>query len=366
MSPRVYRQLFWIGLFLLVALALALVQGILVPFVVGFAMAYLLAPAVSRLERWGVRRTLASLLILTLFLLGLSLILVILVPLIQGQIFQLVASIPSLVRSVQDQLSQLILLLQEHLPAEDVARVRDMLGAKIAEALTWLALLLQGVITSSLAILNIVSLVVVTPIVTFFLLRDWEKMVALVDSYLPRPSLETVRGQARLVSDTLVGFFHGQALICLILSIYYAAALSLAGLHSGLALGVLIGVLAIIPFLGVATGFILAVSLAASQYGTWTMILTVCGIFAAGQLAEANILTPKLLGDRVHLHPVWVIFALFAGGALFGFVGVLIAVPAAAVIGVLARFALTRYRASSLYSGPPPETEPAANVTRIR
>jgi predicted PurR-regulated permease PerM len=257
-------------------------------------------------------------------------------------------------------------LLQERLPAEDVTRLRDMIGAKLAEALTWLALLLQSIITSSLAILNIVSLVVVTPIVTFFLLRDWEKMVAMIDSYLPRQSLETVRGQARLVSDTLVGFVHGQALICIILAVYYAAALSLAGLHSALALGVLIGVLAIIPILGVATGFILALSLAASQYGTGTAVLTVCAIFAVGQLTEANILTPKLLGDRVHLHPVWVIFALFAGGALFGFIGVLLAVPAAAVIGVLARFALARYRASSLYHGAPPGTETPANVTRIR
>ena len=174
-------------------------------------------------------------------------------------------------------------------------------------------------------------------------------MVARVDSWLPRQSLETVRGQARLVGDTLVGFVHGQALICLILAIYYGIALSLAGLASGLALGLLIGVLAIIPMLGVATGFILAIGLAASQYGTWTAILTVGGIFVIGQLAEANFLTPKLLGDRVHLHPVWVIFALFAGGTLYGFVGVLVAVPVAAVIGVIARFALSRYRRSSLY-----------------
>ena len=370
MSPRVIRSLFWIGVSFYAVLVLGLVKDVLMPFVVGFAIAYVLAPAVARLERWGIRRTVGSLLVLILFLFGLSLILVILVPLIQGQIFQLIASVPSLVRSLQDQLNQLILLLQEHLPAEDVARVRDMLGAKLAEALNWLAGLLQSVITSSLAILNIVSLVVVTPIVTFFLLRDWERMVAVVDSHLPRASLDTVRGQARLVSDTLVGFFHGQALICLILGVYYAIALSLAGLPSALALGVLIGVLAIIPFLGVATGFVLALSLAASQYGTWTAILTVCGIFAAGELFSANILTPKLLGDRVHLHPVWVIFALFAGGALFGFLGVLLAVPVAAVIGVLARFGLARYRMSVLYNGPPDgpsaDTEPAANVARLR
>src|SRR5262249_11331541 len=159
------------------------------------------------------------------------------------QIVQLIARVPTFVRALQDQLGQLILLLQQHLPAEDVAKVRDLLGAKLAEAVTWLASLLQGMITSSLALLNILSLVVLTPIVTFFLLRDWEEMVALVDSHLPRQSLETVRGQARLVSDTLVGFIHGQGLICLILAVYYGVALTLAGLASGIALGVLIGVL---------------------------------------------------------------------------------------------------------------------------
>jgi predicted PurR-regulated permease PerM len=376
MSTRAYRLLFWLGLVLLVIVALGLVQPILMPFATGFAIAYVLAPLVTRIEARGVRRSLASLCVLTLFLLGLASILLILVPLIQGQIVQLITRVPNLVRALQDQLGQLILLLQEHLPAEDVSKVRDVLSAKLAEAMTWLAGLVQGMITSSLAILNILSLVVVTPIVTFFLLRDWDKMVVQIDSYLPRQSLETVRGQARLVSDTLVGFVHGQALICLILAIYYSVALTLAGLASGIALGLLIGILGIIPLLGVTTGFILAIGLAASQFGTFSAIVTVCGIFVVGQLAEANILTPKLLGDRVHLHPVWVIFALFAGGTLYGFVGVLVAVPAAAVIGVLARFALSSYRRSSLYDAHQSEnegtgegngeSETVANLTRIR
>jgi predicted PurR-regulated permease PerM len=370
-SARAYRLLFWLGLLVLVLIVLGLVQSILMPFATGFAIAYVLAPVVARIERWGVRRSLASLSVIILFVFGLALLLVILVPLIQGQVVQLIARVPNLVRELQDQLGRLILLLQEHLPAEDVSKVRDLLGAKLAEAMTWLAGLVQGMITSSLAILNIVSLVVVTPIVSFFLLRDWERMVAHIDANLPRQSLETVRGQARLVSDTLVGFIHGQALICMILAIYYGIALTLAGLASGLALGLLIGVLAIIPMLGVTTGFILGVGLAASQYGTWTEILVVCGIFAVGQLAEANFLTPKLLGDRIHLHPVWVIFALFAGGTLYGFVGVLVAVPAAAVIGVLARFALSVYRGSSLYDArdnegdAAAETETVTNLTRI-
>lgn len=366
MSTRAFRLGFWFGLLLLVVIALGLVQSILLPFAVGFAFAYVLAPTVSWLEQRRVRRSLASLLVLVLALLAIALILVILVPLIQGQIVQMISRVPTFVRSLQDQLGQLILLLQEHLPADDVNKVRDLLSGKLAEAMTWLAGLLQGMITSSLAILNIVSLVVVTPIVAYFLLRDWEKMVAGADSLLPRQSVDTVRGQARLVSDTLVGFVHGQLIVCVVLAVYYGIALSLVGLASGLALGLLIGVLAIIPILGVTTGFLICVSLAASQFGTWSSVFAVCAIFAVGQLAEANVLAPKLIGDRVHLHPVWVIFALFAGGTLYGFVGVLIAVPAAAVIGVLARFALARYRASSLYDATRAEPEPPANVTRLR
>jgi predicted PurR-regulated permease PerM len=375
MNARAYRLLFWLGLFVGLIVALGLVQGILMPFATGFALAYVLAPGVARLERWGISRSLASLAVLVLFLLAVGLILVILVPLIQGQVVQLIGRVPTLVRTLQDQLGNLIQLLQQHLPAEDVGKVRDLVGAKLAEALTWIAGLVQGVITSSFAILNIISLVVVTPIVTFFLLRDWEKMVTQIDSYLPRHSLETVRGQARLISDTLVGFVHGQAIVCLILATYYGIALSLAGLDSGLALGLLIGVLGIIPFLGAATGFLLSISLAASQYGTWSEIIIVAAIFGVGQLAEANFLTPKLIGDRVHLHPVWVIFALFAGGTLYGFIGVLIAVPTAAVLGVLARFALARYRASSLYDARPPEAAEAeakeaeaaaGNIARLR
>jgi len=365
-SPRLYRTLFWLGLLLLAILVLGWVQSILMPFATGFVLAYILAPGVTRLEGFGVRRSLGSFAVLIVFLLGLACLLVVLVPLIQGQIVQLIARVPSLVRAFQDQLGNLIQLLQQHLPAEDVSKVRDMVGAKVGEAVTWLAGLVQGILTSSLAILNIISLVIVTPIVTYFLLRDWELMVARIDTYLPRQSVDTIRGQARLVSHTLVGFIHGQALVCLILAIYYGISLSIAGLASGLALGLLIGALAIIPILGATTGFILAIGLAATQYGTWTAILVVCGIFAVGQVVEGNLLTPKLVGDRIHLHPVWVIFALFAGGTLFGFVGVLLAVPAAAVIGVLARFALARYVGSSLYDSPQSSPEPGPeNVTSL-
>jgi predicted PurR-regulated permease PerM len=354
-SQRAYRLLFWLGVIMLAVIALGLLQSILLPFAAGFTIAYVLAPLVGRLERLGVNRSLAGLAILIAVFVSFGLILVLLIPLVQGQILQLIGRVPALVTALQDQFGRVMQLLQEQLPAEDIAKLRDLVGAKLGEAVVWIAGVLQSMVTSSIAILNILSLVVVTPIVTFFLLRDWDAMVARLDSYVPRQSVETVREQAALVSDTLVGFVHGQALVCLILASYYATALSLAGIGSGLALGLLIGILGIIPMLGVTIGLLLSIGLAASQFGTWAEVLIILGIFGVGQMIEANFLTPKLIGDRIHLHPVWVIFALFAGGTLFGFLGILVAVPAAAVIGVLIRFALIRYRASTLYDARPNE-----------
>ncbi|HTW54546.1 MAG TPA: AI-2E family transporter [Stellaceae bacterium] len=355
MSGRAYRLLFWIGVIAIVVFALGLLQSILLPFIAGLVLAFILAPAVARIERWGVRRSLASLAVLIAFLLGVALVFMLLVPLIQNQVVTLIGKVPALVSFLQDQLGKVISLAQQQLPPDQVDKLKDMVGGKLGEAVSWLASLLQGLITSSIAILNIVSLVIVTPIVTFLVLRDWEKMVAVIDDYLPRQSLMTVREQARMVSDMLVGFAHGQALVCLILAIYYGTTLSFAGLDSGLALGLLIGVLAIIPILGGALGFVLALGLAASQYGTWREIITVCIIFAVGQGVEGNFLTPKLVGDRINLHPVWVMFALFAGATLLGFVGLLVAVPAAAVIGVLVRFGLSRYRRSAVYDPRQPQ-----------
>jgi len=348
-SPRAYRLLFWVGLLITAIILLGMIQSILLPFAVGIVLAFTLAPGVSRLERWGLRRSLASLAVLLVFLIGIALIFVILVPLIQTQIVQLIGKVPALVSFVQDQVTRGMDLLQQKLPPDQMAKLRDTVGSKLGEALAWLATLFQSVITSSFAIINIVSLVVIAPIVTFFLMRDWDRMLGHIDDLIPRQSLSTVRALAREVSDTLVAFIRGQALVCLILAIYYGLTLSFAGLDSGLALGLLIGVLAIIPILGAAMGFVLAIGLAATQYGTWRAILTVLVIFGIGQTIEGNFLTPQLVGDRIRLHPVWVIFALFAGAALFGFVGVLLAVPAAAVIGVLVRFAIIRYRESTLY-----------------
>ena len=210
-------------------------------------------------------------------------------------------------------------------------------------------------LSGGLAIVNVLALVFITPIVTFFLLRDWDEMVARIDKWLPRQWAPVIREQATLIDETLAGFVRGQSLVCLLLGTFYAIGLTIVGLEFGIVIGMLAGILSFIPYVGTIVGFVLSVGLAFAQYPDWLPIFIVVGIFLAGQAIEGNFLTPKLVGERVGLHPVWVIFALLAGGSLFGFVGVLLAVPVAAVIGVLARFALGRYLQSGYYNdgGPP-------------
>jgi predicted PurR-regulated permease PerM len=187
------------------------------PFAAAFVIAYLLGPLVGRLETWGISRGPASLIVLLCFLLGVGLILVLLVPLVQGQIVRLLARFPGLVSAAQDQFGNLMQLLRSHLPEEDAAKVRAAGGEKIGDAFAWFATLFQTMVTSSFAILSILSLVVVTPVVAFFMMRDWHAMLAWVDADLPRDSVDTIRRIAGEIDQTLTGFIHGQALVCLIL-----------------------------------------------------------------------------------------------------------------------------------------------------
>jgi predicted PurR-regulated permease PerM len=349
-SPGQRNQLiFWLGGLVVLALLIELLSPILLPFVAGSAIAYFLDPAVRRLERWRLPRTLGTVVALLVFVLAVLMVFALLVPLIQLQAAELARRVPGLVATARERVEQLMQLAQRELAPDDVAKIRDMLGSAVADATTWLAKLLQGILTSGLALANLLSLIFITPVVSFFLLRDWDRIVRRIDSWLPRHHLATIREQARLVDATLAGFVRGQLLVCLGVGIYYAVALTLIHLEFGLIIGILAGILTFIPYVGFATGFVLALGLALLQFGSFSGLLWVVGVFALGQVLESNVLAPKLVGERVHLHPVWVIFALLAFGDIFGFLGVLLALPAAAVIGVLVRFALGRYLASPLY-----------------
>jgi predicted PurR-regulated permease PerM len=184
------------------------------------------------------------------------------------------------------------------------------------------------------------------------MLLDWHRMVDKVDSWLPRRQRDVIRGLARDIDAAIAGFIRGQALVSLILGTFYAIALTLIGLNFGLLIGFAAGFLNFVPYLGSTTGLLLAGGVALAQFWPeWVWVIAAVGLFFFGQFIEGNFLQPKLVGDRVGLHPVWLIFALFAFGYLLGFVGILVAVPLAAAIGVLVRFALRQYLASPLYTG---------------
>ncbi|HVJ55782.1 MAG TPA: AI-2E family transporter [Aliidongia sp.] len=343
------RSLFWIGIVAALILALTLLSRILPPFVMGAAIAFFLDPAVDRMERMRIPRTVGTVLALVGFLTIIGLFILLLVPLLQAQITQFVTRFPTYLGAGRAQLDHLFELLEDRLPPEDMQRLRDAASAKVAEIAGGAGQVLTGLLTGGVAVANLLSLILITPVVAFFLLRDWHMLVAEIDSWLPRQHLHTIREQMRLVQETLSGFLRGQAAVCALLGMFYAAGLTLIGLDFGLVLGLCVGLLIFIPFLGGLTGAVIAIGLAFAQFGDWHRPLYIAILFTVGQGLEGNIITPKLVGDRVHLHPVWIIFALLAFGELFGFVGVLLAVPVTAVLGVLVRFALKRYLLSPLY-----------------
>jgi len=346
------RQLrFWLIGFALFVLVLWVLSGMLLPFVAGLAIAYFLDPLVDRTERWGLPRWAGAVLVLLSFVLIAVLFVLLLLPLVQAQAMLLVDTLPHYAQVMRERVLPAIDRLVHRLSDEDVERLRNAAGQFAGEAVGWVGGVLRGVLTGGLKLFDVFSVLFITPVVAFYLLRDWDRLVSKVDGWLPRDHLATIRAQAREVDRTLAGFVRGQALVCLTLGVFYALGLSAAGLNFGLVIGLLSGVLSFIPYVGTLFGFAASTGLAFLQFDELWRVGLVVAIFVFGQMVEGNVLTPKLVGDKVGLHPVWVMFALLAGGSLFGFVGVLMAVPVAAVIGVLVRFALRQYLASHYYNG---------------
>ncbi|MEP3048886.1 MAG: AI-2E family transporter [Roseibium sp.] len=347
------RQIqFWLISLIVFCAFLFVFAGVLLPFVAGMAVAYLLDPICDRLEKLGMRRMWATFTILFAFLLVLILFFILLLPALGNQLALFIENFPELVRQLQilvnEQLGQRLANVAGINLQDLQASMVDLVGQGAAFA----GKLAQSVWSGGQALLSILSLFVITPVVAFYLLLDWDHMVSRVDSWLPRDHLGEIRGLAREMDEAVAGFVRGQLSVCLILGTFYAASLAVAGLNFGLLIGMGAGLISFIPFVGAGLGFVVSVGVALVQFWPeWPMILIIGGIFAVGQFLEGNILQPKLVGDSTGLHPVTLMFALFAFGYLFGFVGMLIAVPAAAMIGVLARFALRQYLASPVYRG---------------
>ncbi len=346
------QMLFW-ALGAAVALALlALLKGILLPFVAGMAVAYFLDPAVDRVERLGLVRWLAtSVITLGFFVVGAAIV-VLLFPLVQTQVALLIENMPAYVEKAQGVILPAIERVMAAVSAGGADRPAEAAKLFTENAGEILANVASRLVSSGLALFNMVSLIFITPIVTFYLLRDWDKIVKKVDSLLPRRHIKTIHEQIGLIDASLAGFLRGQALVCLVLAVLYGIGLSLAGLQFGLVIGLFTGFIAFIPYIGFAVGLAIALIFSVLQFGgDFVSIGLVVLVYAVLQVVESMALTPRLVGERVGLHPVWVIFSLLAAGILFGFVGIVLAVPAAAVAGVLVRFAAGRYVESALYLG---------------
>jgi predicted PurR-regulated permease PerM len=355
------RRILWAaGCIVLVGLALYWLRGILLPFAAGMAIAYFLDPIVDRLERRKMSRTWATSIVTAAFAVIVVLLIVLVAPIAYSQTLELIDNLPRYAETIAKALEPLIARVRQHMPDEGLPDLSSATG-EIGGVLGWIATALGGVIGGGVAFLNLLSLIFITPVVAFYLLRDWDALVAKIDTWLPRKQADTIREQAREIDRTLASFARGQATICLFLAAFYGVSLTAIGLEFGLVIGLLAGLLSFIPFVGSIVGLVGSLVLAYVQFDSWTWIAVTAGIFFVGQAIEGNILQPKLLGDSIGLHPVWVIFALLAGGALFGFLGLLLAVPVAAVVGVLSRFAVSRYMASRFYGSggedpPAPET----------
>lgn len=350
---RVERQvLFWIAAAVLLILTIGLLKDILLPFVIGIAIAYFLSPLVDRLTASGLNRTLASALIVAAAA-GLSILaIVFLAPLVVAQAEHLAVALPSEIERLRGLADA---WARERLGADtsgldtSLTKAGEVLGQNWAALAGWAA---SSLWTGSRAIFNFLSLLLITPLVVFYLLVDWHPMLERIDGWLPRDHAASIRGLAAEMNDAIAAFVRGQGTVCLILGTIYALSLSAIGLNYGLLVGLATGILTFVPFVGWALGFLTSAGIAVVQF--WPDVVSlvlVAAVFLGGQALDAGFLSPKIVGSKIGLHPVWLIFALIVFSYLFGLIGTLVAVPLAAALAVLVRFCLRIYLGSDVYRG---------------
>jgi predicted PurR-regulated permease PerM len=345
------QVIFWTATCVAIVLVLWLLREILLPFVAGMALAYLFNPLANRLERLGVNRLVASLAIIGLFVLGFIVLILLFVPIIGGQLAAFIENLPTYIGKLQAVLADPSRPWLQRVLGDKMTTDAS-LGDLVTQGAGWLTAFMKSLWSGGQTLISIFSLVVVAPIVAFYILYDWGRMIATVDGWVPLPHREAVRELAREIDRAIAGFVRGQTGVCLILGSFYALSLTLVGLNFGLLIGLVSGLITFIPYVGSMTGLVLAGGVAVAQFWPdWGSILLVIAIFFAGQFVEGYILQPMLVGESAGLHPVWLMFALFAFGYLLGFVGMLLAIPLAAAIGVILRFALRRYLESPFYTG---------------
>ncbi|MDA1324457.1 MAG: AI-2E family transporter [Proteobacteria bacterium] len=348
------RPLYWVAGFGAFLALVFLLSDILLPFVAGIILAYLLDPIADFLERHRFPRWLAAGLITLLATTVVISVLLVLVPLLQSQIVDFAGRLPNYVELLREKAVALLAAVQTQVTPEEMASIREKIGGAAGpNALAWIGNLLTRIWGGGVALLNLLSLLVITPIVMFYLLRDWDDLLETIEGWLPRHLAPVIREKTLEIDGVLSGFLRGQFSVCLLLGLLYAIGLTAVGLDFGLIIGFVTGLISFVPYFGMLIGFAIGLGVAIAQFSDWQPIAMVAGVFVIGQFLEGNFITPRLVGERIGLHPAWIIFALLAGGALFGFTGILLAVPVAAVVGVLGRFAIQQYKQSAAYLGSP-------------
>lgn len=345
--------IFWIAAAVLLAISINVLAPVLLPFVVGLTLAYFLNPIVDALSAIGLPRIVSTIVLMLLATVALIAAFVFLIPVVVEQAQQLMTALPAEAAHLRTLIEQLAReRLGPRFPEAEQALNRGLAG--MSEALpSVVSGIAQSVWSHGTAAFSFLSLMLVTPLVTFYALLDWPKLLAKVDSWLPRRNAAVLRRLASDIDSRVSAFIRGQGLVCMVLAAFYALALSALGLRYGLLVGMITGFLSFVPFAGWALGLLTASGLALAQF--WpdlTSVLSVVAVFFGGQVLDAAILSPQIVGSKIGLHPVWLIFALLVFSYLFGFLGLLVAVPVAAAIGVLVRFALDTYLHSSVYQGP--------------
>ena len=339
----------WFVIFFAFFYLLYVLRSVLMPFVAGILLAYLLDPMVDRLQKLKISRTVATLIVCFMTVLIVMPCIGLLFSMIENQIALLVKATPSYLSLIMEKIKPVLADMNERFPDLKSANIEGLLKANIGNGMKFAGKILKALMSNGFALINLISLLLIMPVVTFYMLRDWDSFVKKVEALLPKKSRKGIMEAFKEIDKIIAGFIRGQLSVCLILGLFYSIGLKLVGLELGLLIGFIAGIISFIPYVGSITGFILGCVLAFAQYGDITHVLYVVAVFMLGQFVEGNFLTPKLVGESVGLHPVWVMFALLAGGVLLGFLGLMLAVPLAAIIGVLVRYGVKRYKQSSLY-----------------
>ncbi len=348
------QAFFWFVALAALCLFLWVFRGILAPFLAGIALAYFLDPVADRLEKLKFSRFWAAVTIVGLFLIAFTIVVVLITPPLVAQILGFINRIPELIGQFENFLanSGIVKWLGELIPIATPDGLQSSMTDVMRQGSEWIGAVFGQILSGGQAIVGLLSFLLISPIIAFYLLWDWDNLVDRVDKLLPRDHAQTIRRLAREIDDALSGFVRGQITVAMLLGAFYAITLSLMGLNFGLLIGIVAGVINIIPYVGSIVGFVIAVGVATLQFWPdWTWILAVAAVFVVGQVVEGNGLQPLLVGEKVGLHPVWLMFGIIAFSSLFGLAGTLIAVPAAAAIGVLVRFAIAQYLDSAVYRG---------------